>query len=586
MNKKPFINTHTHIFTIKNVPPYLAKTFVPWPLYAFFHLNLVKLVYRVVLWGERKYIRFKIFRIKFINAFRTNWIGRGLYYLFGIGLIFNAAVFLLKAFNVEIKETNLDTLINTLDSSVLNYGVIYNKHWLVLIGMIGSIYMLYPGVWSLFFNLAKKIFSVLKFLPSNKSIAFFKRYFNIMRFVNYSTQKRIFDKLIKMSNADSRFVVLPMDMEYMAAGKPKQAYLQQLEEINNVFVKSLKNHNKMIPFLFVDPRRINVINGINGKEFFDWEIGEEEVNGEIIKKVILKDCLVKKYLEKQGSNRETGNFKGIKLYPALGYYPFDEVLLPLYYYCVDNNIPIVTHCVKGTIFWRGRIKKEWNKHPVFERANFPLSTKAHSNYQLQENFTHPLNYLVLLESQFLYRVIKKSENAKLKKLFDFDESTKFVCNHLSKLTINIAHYGGVEEWEKYLNIDRSEFGFELLENPDQGLSFTTSQSSGELLLSKPADLYYKKVDWFSIISSMMLQYENVYADISYILHSQKMMPLLNDMLNNNDKLSEKILYGTDFFVVRNHKSEKQLYSDLLATIGKEKMALISRENPHRWLSNL
>ena len=386
-----------------------------------------------------------------------------------------------------------------------------------------------------------------------------------------------------MSKADSKFVVLPMDMEFMAAGKPKQTYLDQLEEINEIFVKSLKNCDKMIPFLFVDPRRIR---GNNGKEFFDWEIAEEEVNGVKIKKVVLKDCLVKKYLEEEKGNKATGNFKGIKLYPALGYYPFDEDLLALYHYCVDHKIPILTHCVKGTIFWRGRIKKEWNTHPVFDRVNYPLSTRAQNNYELQENFTHPLNYLVLLENQFLYRVLKKSSNAKLKDLFDFDESRKYVTNHLSKLAINIAHYGGVEEWEKYLNIDRSEFGFELMENPNKGLSLTTSQSTGNVLLSKPADLYNKKVDWFSIISSMMLQYDNVYSDISYILHSSKMMPLLNDMLINNEKLAKKILYGTDFFVVRNHKSEKQLYSDLLATIGKEKMDIISCENPSNWLANI
>ena len=578
--KKPFINTHTHIFTIKNVPPYLAKTFVPWPFYILFHINIVKFIYKLLIWTELKYKRFKVFRTKLISYIRTNWIGRLMYYLFGWGLILNASVYLLSAFNLEKKTSFLDTFMQFVEGSFLKYIFIYNNHWTLLLLIVSSIYMLYPEAWALLYNAAKKIFSFLKFIPSNQSIAFVKRYLNIMKFANYDKQKRIFDKLIKMSEADARFVVLPMDMEFMKAGKPQQSYLAQLEEINGVFEKSMKNCDKMIPFLFVDPRRIRAK---EGKTFFDWEISEKVVDRTKKKVVILKDCLVKTYLEKEQNNPAKGNFKGIKLYPALGYYPFDEDLLALYYYCVDNEIPVLTHCVKGSIFWRGRMYKKWNRHPVFERANSPLETRAHNNYELQVNFTHPLNYLVLLENRFLYRVIKRSKNARLKELFDFDATRKYVSNKLSKLSLNIAHYGGVEEWEKYLRLDRNETAFELIENPEQGMSLTTSQSSGFELLSKPADLYHKKADWFSIISSMMLQYDNVYSDISYILHSSKMMPLLNDVLINNEKLAKKILYGTDFFVVRNHKSEKQLYSDLLATIGEDNMDKIARENPSKWL---
>jgi hypothetical protein len=29
----PIINCHTHIFKGENVPPYIAKTFIPWPFY-------------------------------------------------------------------------------------------------------------------------------------------------------------------------------------------------------------------------------------------------------------------------------------------------------------------------------------------------------------------------------------------------------------------------------------------------------------------------------------------------------------------------------------------------------------------------
>ncbi len=581
-NKKTFINTHTHIFTIKNVPPYIAKTFVPWPIYIFLHIRVVMAIYTFIEFAEKIFKSIKRRRRRLINFLKTRFLTLYIYKALSVFLSLNAIVFLLNSFNGEKRETFFDVIIKYIESSPLNHAIVYDNHWSILIGIIVSIFMLYPQVWKLFFSYARKIFSFLKVLPSNKSIEFIKRYFNIVKFANYSKQKKIFDKLIKMCEPNSKVVVLPMDMEYMKAGRPAQTYLDQLEEINEIFVNSMKNHEAMIPFVFVDPRRIR---GTNGDKFFDWEIGEKEVGGRIKKYVILKDCLLKKYLEKDGNDKSTGNFKGIKLYPALGYYPFDKDLLALYHYCVDHNLPLVTHCVEGTIFYRGKMDKKWNYHPVFNTASGkPLDTRTKNNHDLQVNFTHPLNYLVLTENQYLYKVIKDSGDEKLKELFYFNENIKHVDNKLSSLKINIAHYGGVEEWEKYLELDRSESSFEIRENPDQGISFTHSQSSGKELLSKPADLYKKKADWFSIISSLMLQYENIYSDISYILHSEKMMPLLNDMLINNEELSKKMLYGTDFFVVRNHKSEKQLYSDLLAVIGEDKMDLISRENPARWLN--
>ena len=580
-NKKTFVNTHTHIFTVKNVPPYIAKTFVPWPIYIFLHLSVVLKIYAVINWMEDIYKKARRKRRKLVNYFLTRRAPYVFYVILSVFLFCNAGMFLVEQ-TVDVGEEGiLSKAVSFVRSSFIDRVLVYDIHPAVLVVVLGSILALYPGIWKFFFGIAKKVFSVLKLLPSNKSLDFVKRYFNIVRFANYPKQKRIFDKLVKLYAPDSKFVVLPMDMEYMAAGKPKQTYLDQLEEINEVFVKEMKNKEAMLPFVFVDPRRIR---GKNGKEFFDWEIGEEVVGGKTRKYVKLKDCLLKKYLEKTEGDKSTGNFKGIKLYPALGYYPFDEDLLALYHYCVDHNLPIVTHCVVGTIFYRGNLKEEWNRHPVFSSADgTPLDTRTQSNHDLQVNFTHPLNYLVMLENKFLYRVINKSTDEKLKELFEFNPHIKHVSNKLSKLNINIAHYGGAEEWEKYLELDRSETSFELRENPEEGMSFTTSQSSGKQLLSKPAHMYRTKTDWFTIISSLMLQYENVYSDISYILHTEKMMPLLNDMMINNEKLAEKILFGTDFFVVRNHKSEKQLYSDLLAVIGEEKMDLISRDNPCKWL---
>lgn len=56
---------------------------------------------------------------------------------------------------------------------------------------------------------------------------------------------------------------------------------------------------------------------------------------------------------------------------------------------------------------------------------------------------------------------------------------------------------------------------------------------------------WKTVDWYSIICSLILQHDNVYADISYILHNAKVFNLLKETIHNPN-LGKKVLYGTDF----------------------------------------
>ena len=82
---------------------------------------------------------------------------------------------------------------------------------------------------------------------------------------------------------------------------------------------------------------------------------------------------------------------------------------------------------------------------------------------------------------------------------------------------------------------------------------------------------------------MMLQYDNLYADISYILHDEKIFPLIKQTLQN-DELKTRILFGTDFYVVRNHKSEKQMLADLQKALTPGELARISFTNPKKFLN--
>jgi predicted TIM-barrel fold metal-dependent hydrolase len=233
------------------------------------------------------------------------------------------------------------------------------------------------------------------------------------------------------------------------------------------------------------------------------------------------------------------------------------------------------------------MKKEWMLHPIFrDKKGKRLNTRAKTNYELQKNFTHPLNYLILLEEFYLATAVSLSKK-KVKDLFGFDKGS--IEQNLQHLKINLAHYGGKEEWIKYQAADRKDISAEIIENPNRGMELFKEQNpiAGQdpLLYSKPAWVWDKDFEWFTIISSLLLQYPNMYADISYILHAEEVKPLLSQVLKTNKKLAEKILFGTDFFVVRNHKSEKELYAELLADIGIESMNLIARVNPDKFLRN-
>jgi len=599
-DKKPFINTHSHIFTWKHVPRRIGKKVLPWPFYFLADLKFAVAIYQWYDSLKDKIRDLKERRAKVLNSIQVSKLLRRLYR--GI-----RTIFILYFISYEV-----------------------TSHW----GFLSSIALItvvfYPSLVKPLVMVFSKIFSFLKIIPGPKVNEFLSRYIKIIKFSLYQTQSNIFHKLKKMYEEGSKIIVLPMDMEYMKAGKVEESYVEQLEGINKLCDSKVAKEN-VVPFVFVDPRRISEESKKQSKKhkkidkvgaaFFDWEIkkGSIEAGQPLVE---LKDCLLKDLLE-QGKEEQSnkGNFKGIKLYPALGYYPFDEYLLPLYHYCVQNKIPVLTHCVKGIIYYRGEIDKKWNYHPVFNsrkedsNMSFPLETKHHKNSDLQVNFTHPLNYLVLLESNYLYKVIEKSTNEKLKKLFMFNEDNDTVSNFLENLQLNLAHYGGVEQAQKYLDRDREEFAFKLITDPENGINLTktvhqtnslnqilenqpqaigSSQDQEQIqkmkqflkdndLTNKPAHLWAKKIDWFSIISTMMLKYDFVYADISHSLHSREMMTLVNYFLQHNPALAKKILFGTDFYVVRNLMSEKELVNNTLAIIGEEKFDLIARENPHRWL---
>jgi uncharacterized protein len=170
----------------------------------------------------------------------------------------------------------------------------------------------------------------------------------------YGSQEGVFKLLRSYYPAGTRFVVLPMEMEYMNVGrvaKPLEAQHAELAALRDEFPELV------IPFAAADPRRPRVV--------------EETL--ELL---------------------EEHDFRGIKLYPPTGYHPNDPALRPLYAYAAERGVPVLTHCSRpSSVQYRGEPTERMRTDPLtgqrLELGRFELLTR----------FTDPDAYVPILDEQ-------------------------------------------------------------------------------------------------------------------------------------------------------------------------------------------
>lgn len=477
LQDKTIYNCHTHIFTIDHVPNEFARTFVPGFLA-------------------------KILTIKLVKWYYSNLTSRGSYKY--------------KKFRHNLKK--------------IKFGILQFCKWTFVLYWVYAIVAL---VLKWCFKVITNILRV-EFLFSKEFKQIRDRFMTLGRYsLQYKTQGRIYDLLEKTYAQNTKFVVLSMDMDYMQAGKAQKPYLQQLDELKKV----TKTNPDLLPFIFIDPRRIMKTADKNGFENFQYRIKSE--------------------LSK-------GIFSGIKLYPALGYYPFDKDLIKSYLFAQEHQIPIMTHCIEGTVFYRGKKEDKWNEHPILKYNKKgtnnpqPIPLPQTGNYQWTTNFTHPLNYHCLLDKQLLSSYLG------------------YECD-LSKLKICLAHFGGSKEWYKY-----EADGWN---NYNKNISHASVEDYNRVkntLNHKSIRTIWWNASWLSVIYDLMVKYDNVYADVSFILFNEDLFPMLKFLLNDS-KVSHKILYGTDYYVVAQKTTEKSLHQNLRSYIGEELFYKIAHDNPKRYL---
>jgi predicted TIM-barrel fold metal-dependent hydrolase len=315
-----------------------------------------------------------------------------------------------------------------------------------------------------------------------------------------------------------------MDFDYMDAGKSPVGYEQQLAEI--AAIKRDPNFKERIePFIFVDPRRLEPDND------------ELKINNSFIKDGFLSQ--IKQYIQ-------TSTFKGIKLYPPIGYFPFDKRLKPVYDLALQFNLPITSHVIDGSVFYRG--KKKIFYHPVLTE----MELTGRTNGEFTKWFTHPRNYEILLNPDLL----SKHWN------ISFAEAEKY-----SNLKICLGHFGGDDQILEHMK-------------PWAGNKNTPNALSLDNWKRGASDPY----SWFAVCMALMQKYPNVYADISYTAANKRVLPILKVYLDSNKLLKEKTLYGTDFYVVEKEMPEKEISINVRAALGENLFIQIAETNTERFLS--
>lgn len=372
----------------------------------------------------------------------------------------------------------------------------------------------------------------------------------IISFLNIGAQKcqkDVFEYSLNIAqNYDSspQLIAHTLDMDYMDTNsKPIIPFSTQLYE-----VLELKKYypDNIFPFVGADPR------AKSGEQLVDW---------------------IKYYFENGVKSKIKGNLipfcSGIKLYPAHGFFPFDPNLDDLYKYAEENEIPLMFHCTRvGSQYIGNDIESLIPLEPnmLMPDENNPAFPKA---LEAQKEVYSRIDRYYQEDDW-----IKNSnigENDFACDLFSHPQNYAPIMCKYPKLKICLAHMGGSEEVEN-MNLSDSD------------------------LQKAKVDKNLKKIwktdpyNWALLIKNMMKEYENFYTDISSTithLDNEQLVRNISDWLNYpingaENKLGDRILFGTDFFMTEMSKGETKLYGFMRNKLGNwfDKMA---KENVEKYL---
>ncbi len=182
--------------------------------------------------------------------------------------------------------------------------------------------------------------------------------------------------------------------------------------------------------------------------------------------------------------------------------------------------------------------EEWNVPIIIHSATHNLHTTR--------NFI-PLEYYAIDErGRPAFRTQKKMFlfRNQYVNFFNRPQNWEVVLKSFPRLRVNFSHLGGDDDWDGRPRTDRN---------------------------------------WSFRIFDFMERYDNVFADTAYTFHLDTFLELLTTNLFRNKLLGERILFGTDFYMIMEKGKYKNLRSRFALNIGSEVMEAISVKNPIRFL---
>jgi len=124
--------------------------------------------------------------------------------------------------------------------------------------------------------------------------------------------------------------------------------------------------------------------------------------------------------------------------------------------------------------------------------------------------------------------------------FNHPRNWRPVLREFPRLKLNLAHFGGDQQWKRF------------------------AEGKGD--------------SWVSRIIDLMERYPNVYSDFSYTLYDRDLSQILKNMIEDNQLLASRVLYGSDYYMIVREGHFRSLRVNFSSLMGDEIMDKIAREN--------
>jgi predicted TIM-barrel fold metal-dependent hydrolase len=190
-------------------------------------------------------------------------------------------------------------------------------------------------------------------IPDSQREVFNQHFDEIRDEIKKSLPESFQDKLNEVFESARKELLAPPEKGYEGI-ELSPGYKKHMHDLENLHAQYPKT---VFPFLAVDPRRIGIMKLIEMKV-----------------------------------NKGSGVFKGIKLYPPLGYLPAHKALKEIYKHCNKYQIPVTFHCSPGGMknFRKTNYVVDWD-------GNSHLEDFASSGGNKSIYYTAPDKWLRVLE---------------------------------------------------------------------------------------------------------------------------------------------------------------------------------------------